>query len=84
MEEFGDPWSNVGETDSNNDFQPNKKKAKISERVKPAGTSRFGVPTTSDQLEKLVKGIAPNNNGIHKKTIQSRTGHKRCRGSEGL
>ena len=28
MEEFGDPWSDVGESDSE-DFQPTKKKTKI-------------------------------------------------------
>ena len=63
MEEFGDPWSDVGETDSDDAFQPTKKKTKINPEkacVKPT-TSRFAAPTTSDQLEKLSKGGVPKN-----------------------
>ena len=58
MEEFGDPWSDVGETDSDDDFQPTKKKTKINPEkacVKPT-TSRFAAPSTGK-----TKGVVPKN-----------------------
>ena len=63
MEEFGEPWSDVGETDSEEDFQPTKKKTNVNPKkacAKPT-MSHFGAPTTLDQQEKLSKGVVPKN-----------------------
>ena len=62
MEEYGDPWSDFRESDSE-DFQPTKKKANINgDKASARPTmSHFGAPTTSNQLEKLSKGVIPKN-----------------------
>ena len=49
MEEFGDPWRNLTVKTFN---QLRKACAKST-------MSRFGVPTTPEQLEKLSKGVIP-------------------------
>ena len=64
MAEFGYPWSDHGETDSDEyAFQPTKKKRKVKAVAKPKdySTSRFGTPTISDQLQQLPKGVVPKN-----------------------